>query len=147
MRLLHRRRPGPRAKTARPDAERYLAAGAEEARRLGHNYVGTEHILSVLIRNPDGEATRVLARLGVGAEAADAAVAGWLSTGTRPAGGGKLASSRSPGRALCSFNIRACTRRAAELAPLSWDIVPASPRPTQTPTRNFFDHAMVQASR
>ena len=85
MRLLHRRRPGPRAKTARPDAERYLAAGAEEARRLGHNYIGTEHILSVLIRNPDGEAMRVLARLGVGAEAADAAVAGWLSTGTRPA--------------------------------------------------------------
>ena len=56
MKLLHRRRPGPRAKTARPAAEPYVAAGAAEARRLGHNYVGTEHVLSVLLRNPDGGA-------------------------------------------------------------------------------------------
>jgi ATP-dependent Clp protease ATP-binding subunit ClpA len=82
MRLLHRRRPGPRAKTARPDAEPYLAVGAEQARRLGHNYIGTEHILSVLIRNPESEATRVLARLGVSAEAVEAALAGWLPTRT-----------------------------------------------------------------
>jgi ATP-dependent Clp protease ATP-binding subunit ClpA len=82
VRLLHRRRPGPRAKTARPAAEPYLAFGAAEARRRGHNYVGTEHILSVLIRNPDSEATRVLARLGVSAEAVEAAVGCGLPTRT-----------------------------------------------------------------
>jgi len=82
MRLLHRRLPGPRAKTARPDAEPYLAAGAELARRIGHNYIGTEHILSVLIRNRDSEATRVLALLGVGAEAVEAALACWLPSST-----------------------------------------------------------------
>ena len=64
MRLLPRRRPGPRAKTARP-AEPYLAAGAEQARRLGHSYVGTEHVLLVPIRNPDGGATALLRQLGV----------------------------------------------------------------------------------
>ena len=80
MRLRHRRRPGSRAKTARPAAEPYLAAGAEEARRLGHNHVGTEHILSMLLRNPDSEATRVLAPLGLSAEAVEASLACWLPT-------------------------------------------------------------------
>ncbi len=80
MRLIHHRRPGPRAKTARPEAEPYLAAGAAEARRLGHNYVGTEHVLLVLIRNPDGGATAVLRQRGVSAEAVEEALAGWLGT-------------------------------------------------------------------
>jgi ATP-dependent Clp protease ATP-binding subunit ClpA len=69
MRPLRRRRCSePRAKTIRP-AEPYLIAGAEEARRLGHNYVGTEHLLLVLLRKPEGGATQVLAELGVSAEA------------------------------------------------------------------------------
>jgi ATP-dependent Clp protease ATP-binding subunit ClpC len=60
MRLLRRRRSEPRTKTARPAAEPYLAAGAAEARRLGHNYVGTEHVLLVLIRDHEGGAVTVL---------------------------------------------------------------------------------------
>jgi ATP-dependent Clp protease ATP-binding subunit ClpA len=62
MRLL--RRPRPRTKALRP-AERYLAAGADEARRFGHGYVGTEHVLLALTRDPEGGATRVLRALGV----------------------------------------------------------------------------------
>jgi ATP-dependent Clp protease ATP-binding subunit ClpA len=63
MRLL--RRPSrPRTKAFRP-AERYLFAGADEARRLGHGYVGTEHVLLALTRNPQGGAARLLSRLGV----------------------------------------------------------------------------------
>lgn len=83
MRSLHRRRPAPRAKTARPQAEPYLAAGAEEARRLGHNYVGTEHVLLVLTRNPDGGATAVLRRLDVSADAVQDALACSLGTSRR----------------------------------------------------------------
>jgi ATP-dependent Clp protease ATP-binding subunit ClpA len=77
MTLLRRSRRMPRSKTIRP-AEPYLAAGAEEARMLGHNYVGTEHILSLLTRNADGRATRLLARLGVGSVAVEQALACWL---------------------------------------------------------------------
>jgi ATP-dependent Clp protease ATP-binding subunit ClpA len=66
MRLL-RRRTTPRAKTIRP-AERYLAAGADEARRLGHGYVGTEHVLLALARDPASGAVRVLHQLGVARE-------------------------------------------------------------------------------
>jgi ATP-dependent Clp protease ATP-binding subunit ClpA len=79
MRLLLRRRPGPRAKTARP-AEPYLAAGAEQARRLGHSYVGTEHVLLALIRNPDGGATAVLPQLGVSTDTVEERLARWLAT-------------------------------------------------------------------
>ena len=77
MRLLQRSRRMPRAKTIRT-AEAYIAAGAKEARRLGHGYIGTEHILSVLARNPEGGATRLLARLGVGSAAVEKALACWL---------------------------------------------------------------------
>jgi len=72
----------PRAKTIRP-AEAYLSAGAEEARRLNHNYIGTEHILSVLAHHPDGAATRLLAQLGVTTAAIERGVACWLE-GTSP---------------------------------------------------------------
>ena len=63
MKLL-RRRTARDASAVRP-AARYLAAGAEEARRLGHTYVGTEHVLLALMRNPEGAAARVLHELGV----------------------------------------------------------------------------------
>src|SRR6266536_1234529 len=73
----------PRAKTIRP-AEAYLSAGAEEARRLNHNYIGTEHILRVLARQPDSAATRLLAQLGVTAAAVERGLACWLED-TSPA--------------------------------------------------------------
>ena len=63
MKLL-RRTPRPRTRLDRA-GEWYVAAGAEEARPLGHSYVGTEHVLLALSRNPYSGATRVLGRLGV----------------------------------------------------------------------------------
>jgi ATP-dependent Clp protease ATP-binding subunit ClpA len=64
MRLLRRQRPAPRVKTGRP-AERYLAAGAEQARRLGHRSVGTEHVLLALSRDRDGDGAVILRQLDV----------------------------------------------------------------------------------
>jgi ATP-dependent Clp protease ATP-binding subunit ClpA len=84
VRLLQRGRRRPRAKTIRP-AERYLLAGTDEARRLGHNYVGTEHVLSVLVRDSGGAATRLLAELGVTTDAVERALACWLEDGTAAA--------------------------------------------------------------
>lgn len=84
MRLLQHGHRQPRVKTIRP-AERYLFAGADEARRLGHNYIGTEHVLSVLVRNPDGRVTRVLAALGVTSEAVERELACWLGDTTEDA--------------------------------------------------------------
>jgi len=82
LKLRRRRCSSPRAKTIRP-AEPYLFAGAEEARRLGHNYVGTEHLLLVLIRNREGRATAVLRQLGVSADAVEDALRPCLGTAPR----------------------------------------------------------------
>ncbi len=46
-------------------ARRALTLAQEEAQRLNHNYIGTEHILLGLVRESDGVAAKVLANLGV----------------------------------------------------------------------------------
>ena len=77
MRPLQQRRRRPRASSIRP-AERYLAAGADLARRLGRGYIGTEHVLSVLVQDRDGATARLLATLGVRAAAVEQALSCWL---------------------------------------------------------------------
>ncbi|NOG52715.1 MAG: hypothetical protein HND48_27155 [Chloroflexi bacterium] len=39
--------------------------GVDEARRMGHHYIGTEHLLLALVRQPEGTAIRVLRQLGI----------------------------------------------------------------------------------
>jgi ATP-dependent Clp protease ATP-binding subunit ClpA len=46
-------------------SEAGLELSLEEARQLGHNYIGTEHLLLGLIREGEGVAARVLENLGV----------------------------------------------------------------------------------
>jgi len=48
-----------------PRAKRVLEMAIEEARDLGHSYIGTEHIILALLEEEDGVATRVLENLGV----------------------------------------------------------------------------------
>jgi hypothetical protein len=47
-----------------PQAKKALELALQESRALGHNYIGTEHILLGLIREGDGVAARVLTGLG-----------------------------------------------------------------------------------
>jgi len=46
-----------------PRAKRVLELALEEARQLGHNYIGTEHLLLGLLREGEGVAARVLENL------------------------------------------------------------------------------------
>ena len=48
-----------------PRAKRVLELSWDEARQLGHNYIGTEHLLLGLIREGEGVAARVLENLNV----------------------------------------------------------------------------------
>ena len=48
-----------------PRAKKSLELAAEEARSLGHNYIGTEHILLGLIREGEGLASQILFSMGV----------------------------------------------------------------------------------
>src|SRR6202047_2738937 len=47
-----------------PRAKKVLELSPRESLQLGHNYIGTEHILLGLIREGDGVAAQVLVRLG-----------------------------------------------------------------------------------
>ena len=47
-----------------PRAKKVLELSLREAKNLGHNYIGTEHILLGLIREGDGVAAQVLVKLG-----------------------------------------------------------------------------------
>ena len=48
-----------------PGTEQVLQFAIEEARRMGHHYIGTEHLLLGLVRQGEGVAIEVLRRLGV----------------------------------------------------------------------------------
>jgi ATP-dependent Clp protease ATP-binding subunit ClpC len=69
------------------EAQRVLQFAQEEAQRLNHDYLGTEHILLGLLREGDGRddsAGSVLKNLGVELQAARSAVESMVGTGERP---------------------------------------------------------------
>lgn len=82
-----------------PRAKRVLELSWDEARQLGHNYIGTEHLLLGLIREGEGVAARVLENLGVDlnkirsnvikmlGETKTATTAGVSSSSSAPGGG------------------------------------------------------------
>lgn len=47
-----------------PRARQVIRLAAEDARRLGHSYVGTEHILMGILREPDSAGAQTLTALG-----------------------------------------------------------------------------------
>jgi ATP-dependent Clp protease ATP-binding subunit ClpC len=51
-----------------PRAKKVLELSLREALQLGHNYIGTEHILLGLVREGEGVAAQVLKKLGAGLE-------------------------------------------------------------------------------
>ncbi len=51
-----------------PGTQQVLEFAVDEARRMGHHYIGTEHLLLGLVRHGEGIAMDVLRKLGVTAE-------------------------------------------------------------------------------
>ncbi len=51
-----------------PGTKRVLELAVDEARRMGHHYIGTEHLMLGLVRQPEGMAIDVLKRLGISPE-------------------------------------------------------------------------------
>ena len=60
--------PGDRRIPYGPRAKEALVGARIEMRRLGDNYLGTEHVLLGILRNEDGTAVRMLAGMGVSPE-------------------------------------------------------------------------------
>ena len=71
-------------------ARRVVVLAQEEARLLGHNYIGTEHIVLGLISEREGIAARTLERLGISLEAVRAKVEGIIGEGAQDVPGGHI---------------------------------------------------------
>ncbi|MGH3629244.1 MAG: Clp protease N-terminal domain-containing protein [Sciscionella sp.] len=67
------------------DARNVVVAAQEEARRLQHNYIGTEHVLLGVLKLPgDFGVPRALADLGITADAVEAAIRETVGAGQQP---------------------------------------------------------------
>src|SRR5881227_1548974 len=78
-----------------PRAKRVIELAVDEARRLNHHYIGTEHLLLGLVREGEGIAAGVLESLGVSLEKVRAQVIEVLKSSS-----GKAASSKTGTQAI-----------------------------------------------
>jgi ATP-dependent Clp protease ATP-binding subunit ClpC len=109
-----------------PRAKKVLELSLREALQLGHNYIGTEHILLGLVREGEGVAAQVLVSLGLDLAAIRQKVVQLVSgergtgepggfvecsfCGRRPPGSGQLVSGRD-GVYVCEHCVRDLSRR------------------------------------
>ncbi len=92
-----------------PKAKKVIELAMDEARRLGHNYIGTEHLLLGLIKEGEGVASHVLMNVGLDLNKVRAEVIKLLGSsapgggggGTPTVGGGAKTKTKTP--ALDSF--------------------------------------------
>ncbi|HEX4791448.1 MAG TPA: Clp protease N-terminal domain-containing protein [Actinospica sp.] len=68
-------------------ARRVVVLAQEEARRLNHNYIGTEHVLLGLLHEGEGMAAHALADVGVSLDAVRERVFEAVGAGQKPAAG------------------------------------------------------------
>src|SRR5712691_1797482 len=68
-------------------SRRVVVLAQEEARRLDHNYIGTEHLLLGMLREERGEAARALARAEITTDAVRGRIEALVGRGeTAPSG-------------------------------------------------------------
>ena len=95
-------------------ARRAVVLAQEEARKLDHGYIGTEHLLLGLIREGEGVAARTLESLGISLKAVREQVVARVGRGRRRRPG----TSRSPSGRRQRWNCR-CGNRASWASAIS----------------------------
>jgi ATP-dependent Clp protease ATP-binding subunit ClpC len=99
-----------------PGAKRVIELAIDEARYIGHNYIGTEHLLLGLLREGEGIAARVLDSLGVTLEKVRAEIAKVQEQGvSRPKAA--RTTSRTPALDQLGIDLTA-SARAGKLDPV-----------------------------
>ncbi|OGW86160.1 MAG: hypothetical protein A3A81_05250 [Omnitrophica bacterium RIFCSPLOWO2_01_FULL_45_10b] len=73
-----------------PKAKKVIELAMDEARRLGHNYIGTEHLLLGLIKEGEGVASHVLMNVGLDLNKVRSEVIKLLGSSAPPQGGGGM---------------------------------------------------------
>jgi ATP-dependent Clp protease ATP-binding subunit ClpC len=98
-----------------PRAKKVLELALREALSLGHNYIGTEHILLGLVRENEGVAARILLDFDADAEKIRNEIIRMLSgPGRRQQGGGQGSGEKAKSSKLLDQFGRNLTRQAAE---------------------------------
>src|ERR1041384_3536365 len=98
-----------------PRAKKVLELALREALSLGHNYIGTEHILLGLVRENEGVAARILLDFDADAEKIRNEIIRMLSgPGRRQQGGGGAPGEKSKSSKLLDQFGRTLTRQSSE---------------------------------
>jgi len=100
-----------------PRAKRVIELAVDEARRLGHNYIGTEHLLLGLLREGEGVAAGVLESLGISLEKVREETKQILKQSVSQPHAGARPSSRTPTLDQLSLDLTAMAR-AEKLDPI-----------------------------
>jgi ATP-dependent Clp protease ATP-binding subunit ClpC len=108
--------------TLSPRTKKVIELAIDEARKLGHSHVGTEHLLLGLVREGEGIASGVLESLGVSLEKVRHQVIATLgqqhpATAEAASAGGKSASSKTPTLDQLGVNLTAMAK-AQQLDPV-----------------------------
>jgi len=93
-----------------PRAKRVIELAVDEARRLNHNYIGTEHLLLGLLREGEGMAAGVLESLGVSLDKVRAETVRLLNQSGPQAHTGVRPASRTPTLDQLSVDLTAAAR-------------------------------------
>ncbi len=124
-----------------PRARKVLEFAMEEAKALNHNYVGTEHLLLGLLREPEGIASQVLRNLGLNLDEVREEVLNLLGAGGESDDQGSAGSSgdSAPG-------IGSPTEAAAAMAsPAGGTVKPAGK--SKTPALDAFGRDLTELAR
>ncbi len=98
-------------------AKKVIELAVDEARRLGHSYIGTEHLLLGLLREGQGVAAGVLESLGVNQEKARGEVTRLLSQGSNQIRAGARGPTRTPTLDQLGIDLTAAAK-AGKLDPV-----------------------------
>jgi len=109
-------KPSPAETGLTPRARRVIELAIDEARYLGHNYIGTEHLLLGLLREGEGIAAGVLDSFGITLERARTETERALSSGT-PKSRPTRSTSRTPALDQLGINLTEAAR-AGKLDPV-----------------------------
>jgi len=99
-----------------PRAKRVIELAIDEARQLGHNYIGTEHLLLGLLREEDGTAASVLNSFGMTLEQVRTETTQVLNQGV-PRARAQRTTSRTPALDQLGIDLTAAAR-AGKLDPV-----------------------------
>ena len=111
-----------------PRAKKVLELSLREALQLGHNYIGTEHILLGLIREGEGVAAQVLVKLGADLSRVRQQVIQLLSGYAGGEGDRRRATTGGGSRGVRSRRARSCSTSSVEIS--------RSSRATRSSTRS-----------